>query len=80
MADEIDRASEREQAHNEAALSDVMWRARPEQAQNPDGTWPQTDCDDCGEGIEPGRLAMGKIRCFGCQTVVEHERKQRGLR
>lgn len=52
-------------------------KAKPEQVRNPDGTWPTTECVDCGEDIEDGRLEMGKVRCFRCQTIKE--RKEKGL-
>lgn len=75
QGDIIDRASELEQLHNEAHVAQAMRKAKPEQVPNPDGTWPQPDCEDCGDEIPLARLmACGSIRCIHCQT-----RKERGV-
>ena len=76
--DLLDRASAATQRFNEASVERARRLAQPEQIQNPDGTWPQTECEDCAADIEPGRLAMGKIRCIGCQTALERRRKLGG--
>ena len=76
--DVLDRASALTARLNEAYVEEARHRARPEQKQNPDGSWPQTECEDCANDIEPGRLALGKIRCLGCQEARE-SRLKRGL-
>ena len=76
--DVLDRASALTARLNEAYVEEARHRARPEQKQNLDGSWPQTECEDCANDIEPGRLALGKIRCLGCQEARE-SRLKRGL-
>ena len=76
--DVLDRASALTARLNEAYVEEARHRARPDQKQNPDGSWPQTECEDCANDIEPGRLALGKIRCLGCQEARE-SRLKRGL-
>lgn len=76
-ADDLDRASEFTQAQTDGALEAVRYAARPEQVMCQDGTWPQTDCEECGEEIPLARLKLGKIRCIDCQTV--RERRKAGL-
>ena len=76
--DVLDRASALTARLNEAYVEEARHRARPEQKQNPDGSWPQTECEDCANDIEPGRLALGRIRCLGCQEARE-SRVKRGL-
>ena len=73
--DLLDRAAALTQRLGDAAIERVRRMAAQEQARNSDGSWTQTDCEDCGEKIEPPRLALGKIRCISCQT--ELERRQR---
>jgi RNA polymerase-binding transcription factor DksA len=74
FADDNDRASFIEEAARDAGLDRVRQAAKPEQQQNEDGSWPVTECQ-CGEPIEEGRLALGKIRCIECQTKLEQRRK-----
>lgn len=76
--DVLDRASALTERLTEAYVDSARRLARPEQVQNPDGSWPQTECEDCGADIELGRLALGKIRCRGCQEARESLQK-RGL-
>jgi RNA polymerase-binding transcription factor DksA len=75
--DVLDRASALTDRLTEAYVDAARRKARPEQVQNPDGSWPQTECD-CGEEIGPARLALGKIRCLDCQAELE-ARQKRGL-
>jgi RNA polymerase-binding transcription factor DksA len=75
-ADEIDRANELAAKMAESAVADLRNKAKPEQIQNEDGTWPHTDCLDCGGEIAPGRLALGKIRCIYCQSDLETGRRR----
>jgi RNA polymerase-binding transcription factor DksA len=78
--DEVDRANELAEMATADSLYLAMKKARPEQVQNPDGSWPIKDCDECGLPIEKGRIKLGKIRCFACQTELEHAQKLRGFR
>lgn len=67
----IEQAEAVAEAEREAALSNVRKALRPEQVQNPDGSWPHPECVDCGEDIPLRRLDLGKIRCIFCQNVKE---------
>lgn len=66
-ADQIDRANDIAQSHNDEAVEAARRAAAPEQ--NPDDIDPY--CCDCGEEIEAARLQMLKKRCFSCQTIFE---------
>lgn len=64
------------------ALTDMMrddglWRVHqacePEK-RGPDDP-PSPYCVDCGNEIPPERLILGRIRCIGCQRVLEFKRK-----
>ncbi len=70
-ADNLDAAAELTQQRTNDAIKNASWCMRPQQVQNPDGTWPHTDCDDCGNEIPMARLQMGRIRCFYCQERLE---------
>jgi hypothetical protein len=74
ISDDVDKANELALLANEHAVYTARQRAKPEQVPNPDGSWPVTDCTDCGEVIETGRVHLGKIRCFTCQTLKEGRR------
>ena len=81
FADVVDSANYLAELHNSSSLAPARAKAAPEQVQLPDGTWPVTECIDCGENIEPGRLALCRVRCFFCQTSKEdRERRQHGRR
>jgi RNA polymerase-binding transcription factor DksA len=75
FSDEMDRAAHITDMANEEAVQEQRRKAAPEQVQNEDGSWPTTECLDCDESIEQGRLAMGKVRCFACQCSLEQRRK-----
>lgn len=79
-ADIIDVANETAQAQTDDAIDRYRRLAAPEQARNDDGTWPTTECTDCGEDIEPARLEFGRVRCFACQTALEARGKLYGSR
>lgn len=72
MADIIDKASDLEQHLTSAYVVSARAKARPEQVQNPDGSWPHPECIDCEATIPTGRLELGKVRCVDCQE--DHER------
>lgn len=78
FADDLDRAAFVTEKANEEAVAETRRRAAPEQVQNADGSWPHTECVLCGEDIEEARLALGKVRCFGCQDALEKRNKQYG--
>jgi len=73
--DVLDRATNLTQELTESAIAEQRRKARPEQVQNPDGSWPTTTCVDCEVDIPPARLAMGKVRCVDCQTLLEKARR-----
>ena len=77
-ADPLDLASEQELTSTESYIAQARAKNKPEQIQNPDGTWPETECLDCGEEIPQGRLELGKIRCIECQEFLE-KRQRLGL-
>jgi len=72
--DELDRASNLTQAATDYAIAEQRRKARPEQEQSADGTWPVTQCVDCECDIPMARLQMGKIRCVDCQGFLEKSR------
>lgn len=79
FTDILDAAAHVAEMHNQRSLAEVRARAAPEQVQNPDGSWPITECRTCGDDLTPARLSTGRTRCVPC---VEHEEKRnmRGLR
>jgi RNA polymerase-binding transcription factor DksA len=78
--DEVDRANELAEMATANSLYLTRKKARPEQVQNADGSWPIKDCDECGLPIEKGRIKLGKIRCIACQTELERLNALRGKR
>lgn len=76
-ADDLDKASRLADLHNTNNVLVARMKAAPQQVQNPDGTWPVTECA-CGEEIVPQRLAHGYVRCVGCQEAKE-KREKRGM-
>lgn len=73
--DVLDRASNLTQELTDNAIAEQRRRARPEQVQNADGSWPVTNCVDCEVEIPQARLALGKIRCVDCQGILERVRR-----
>ena len=65
-ADNLDRASELEEIQRQSAIQ-AMQRRMQQVPSDFDGT----NCVDCEEEIEEGRLAIGKYTCFQCQTKRE---------
>lgn len=76
--DPLDQATQHEE--NQRAISEKAVRARaaPEQVQNKDGSWPVTECIDCGSDIGEGRLELGKVRCIRCQELKDRKDKLYG--
>lgn len=70
-ADNLDAAADLTRQRTDDAIKDAAWCMRPQQVQNPDETWPQPDCEDCGNEIPMARLQMGRIRCVYCQERLE---------
>lgn len=75
MSDQIDQAQQINEAHQAASVEAARQKNRPEQIQNPDGTWPHTHCVECEDEIPAGRLALGKVRCVHCQEFLEKHGK-----
>lgn len=71
--DEFDRATAREMADREAAISRIRAAAKES---HPD--FNGVDCVECEESIAPERLAMQKVRCVFCQRKLEARRNQLG--
>ena len=74
-ADILDQASNVTLASTANQIAHLSYLAAPEQVRNEDGTWPVTECVDCGEEIEEGRLELAKIRCKRCQEILEKKRR-----
>ena len=73
-SDNLDRAADLTRQLADAAVEEVRRAARPQQVQNPDGSWPNPECE-CGEPIPEFRLLMGRIRCIYCQERLEATRR-----
>ncbi len=77
QGDIIDQANDLAEKMNESNVLAARKAAKPDQVQNPDGSWPQADCEDCGDEIPLQRLlACGSIRCVYCQTAKEKGRNR----
>ena len=74
-ADILDQASNVTLASTANQIAHLSYLAAPEQVRNEDGTWPVTECVDCGDDIEEGRLELAKIRCKRCQEILEKKRR-----
>jgi len=76
VGDEVDQANELAEMETANHLYLARKKAAPEQEPRADGTYAILDCVDCGEGIEPGRVQLGKVRCFHCQSDLEKRNKR----
>ena len=74
-ADVLDAAANLTLASTTNQIAHLSYLAAPEQVQNKDGTWPVTECVDCGDEIEVGRLELSKVRCLRCQETLEKKRR-----
>ncbi len=74
-ADLLDAAANLTLASTATQVAHLSHLAAPEQIQNEDGSWPETECVDCGCDIEEGRLNLGKVRCLRCQETLEKKRR-----
>lgn len=71
VLDEGDLASAYQMRENAMALEKAKAAAAPETHPDFDGE----SCVACGDDIPKARLAMGKVRCVHCQTVLERKGK-----
>lgn len=79
MIDEMDRAQESEQRDRDLALQAMAYRVSA--SHEPRDAGVDLDCIDCGEAIEPARLAaLGHktSRCADCARLFEQ--RHRGYR
>ena len=76
-ADDLDRAAELTQRLTDSYVSAARSLSKPEQVQNPDGTWPYPDCVDCGAEMRPERLKLQRCRCVDCQESSEKSARWR---
>ena len=65
-SDNLDRASELEEVQRQASI-----RAAQGKIGKPPAGFDGTNCVDCGDEVEEGRLAICKYTCFLCQTKRE---------
>ena len=70
-SDSIDQGTDMAALHTAAAIAAQQRKMAPEQVQNPDGSWPVTECLACGDDIPLPRIQMGKVRCVFCQERRE---------
>lgn len=77
FSDPLDQASQHEERFTSSAVAAAMKKSAPEQKQV-DGKWETTECVDCGEDIEPARLAHARVRCFACQDAKEKRGRMYG--
>ena len=77
-SDPIDQASKLDLMYTAQNLAKARLGAQAEQMFL-DGKWGTETCVDCGEDIEPERLARARIRCFSCQDWKERT-ERRGFR
>lgn len=73
--EQVDQANQIVEEFTASHIYRIQQRNKPEQVQNPDGSWPHTECIDCDEPIPEGRLALGKVRCIDCQEEKERYEK-----
>ncbi len=71
MADIIDDAQALNELHQELSLREFRAK-QPHAPLEFDGT----HCTDCGEPIEPQRLALGFWRCIECALKLELRARQ----
>lgn len=74
-SDPLDAASELADEMNSRAIANFRNAAKPETHDDFDGE----HCVDCDDDIPRERLAMGRIRCVCCQTILERRRQGRGV-
>ena len=80
FSDPLDQAAPLADLHNTRGVGPIRSKAAPEQTQNKDGTYPITECTDCGDTLSPARLKTGRIRCVPCVEFEEEANKRAGRR
>ena len=73
LSDPNDQGTRQELIHNTESLRKARMAMAPQYHPDFDGE----HCVDCGSDIPEGRLAMSRIRCVPCETVVERLGKTR---
>jgi len=76
LPDESDRATELEMAMTESAIAHARIKARRKQEPDANGVYAITECEECGDEIEPARLAVAAMNtwCIHCATMKERKR------
>jgi RNA polymerase-binding transcription factor DksA len=76
LADDSDRATVTEMEFTDESIRRARKATQQMQKPRPDGTYAQTDCDDCGLeiGEERLRLAAANYFCWHCATKRERRR------
>lgn len=69
--DEADLAEERLESFLAESLTMNSDQLKPQYHSDFDGK----HCVECGDKIPPARLAMGRVRCVHCQTIVEYKNR-----
>lgn len=69
--EQVDAANHLVDVYTRIAIQKQTAQIAPEQEKLPDGTWPVTECVDCGDSIHPKRLEMARVRCVHCQEIKE---------
>lgn len=76
FSDPLDEANQLAANLTESAIAAVRLANAPERHPDFDGV----TCVECGDDMPVERLAMKRVRCAPCQTVIEHRQKQLGTR
>lgn len=73
QADVLDNASALEMETTESAVRDIQAKAQPKRVPLGDGSFEETDCDDCGDAVGEQRLrvAINNHLCIHCATRRE---------
>lgn len=72
-ADPVDEATELAAALPLRGIAQASAACAPEHHEDFDGL----HCVDCDEEIPAARLALRRVRCVECQTIIERVRSQR---
>jgi len=73
--DPIDKAAALTDMYTEHCVAAARQGAKPEQVQNEDGSWPVTECIDCGVDLPQARIELGRVRCVECQHRLEQRNR-----
>ena len=76
-ADILDQASNVTLASTANQIAYLSYLATPEQVQNPDGSWPVTECVECSDDLPKGRMELGFIRCVACAEIADRANRLR---